>query len=63
MLLDASLTVLQNGCAFDQTCSTFAVRMGAVRNSTLTIRNEPALKAALKAAQAEQRFIAKKEGT
>jgi hypothetical protein len=30
-------------------CSTLAARMGAARNSTLTLRIEPALKAALKA--------------
>lgn len=63
-MLDASLTVLQTGCALHHERNTFAVRMrAAAKNSTLTLRIEPALRAALKAAEAERRFIARKKGT
>jgi hypothetical protein len=62
-LLDVSLAVLHNGCAFDRTCSTCAARMDALKNSTPTLRIGPALKAALKAAGAGHRASAKKKGT
>jgi hypothetical protein len=63
MLLDASLTVLHNGCAFKYMCITWAARMGALKNSTPP-RIEPAPKAAFKAfAETEHRSVAKKKGT
>ncbi len=63
VLLDASLAVLHNGCAFQTMRSTFTARIGAATNSKPNLSIEPALLATLKAvAEAEHRYLAKQKG-